>query len=252
MQRTLYACPKLMIGGRIARNRSEGACQNDENIQALDVGFYWKVLNWMQFHQNAHLKLVVLQQMTHTQSSNKSLGLFCSSATTSYISLPFICDQTKPLFILWSSPETHPNIASLYLPPSVCLAGSLTQSFNYSTKLYWASPKYHTLRCWKWRGPLLGLLSPTLPPASIYWYKRDSVNCFNSLQIILWSTNPLYSNDSILRTLSQVKNKKTAHVFVCCWFSFFKYQITPTVRTLAVPGQLTILVSDNWGGAGFE
>lgn len=99
----------------------------------------------MQFHQNAHLKLVVLQQMTRTQSSNKSLGLFCSSATTSYISLPFICDQTKLLFILWSSPETHPNIASLYLPPSVCLAGSLTQSFNYSTKLYWASPKCHTL-----------------------------------------------------------------------------------------------------------
>lgn len=155
---------------------------------------------------------------------NKSLGLFCSSATTSYTSLPFICDQTKPLFILWSSPETHPNIASLYLPPSVCLAGSLTQSFNYSTKLHWASPKYHTLHSvLKVKRSSAG--AALSHPASCFHLltqERDSVNCFNSLQIILWSTNLLYSNDSILRTLNQVKNKKTAHVFICCWFSFLK------------------------------
>lgn len=66
--------------------------------------------------------------------------MFYSSANTSSISLLFIQDQRRTFFILWSSSENSPKYSSSsYLPPSVCLACSFSQSFNYSTQLYWAS-----------------------------------------------------------------------------------------------------------------
>lgn len=127
MQRTLSACPKLMIGGRITRNRSEGACQNDENIQALDVGFYWKVLNWMQFHQNAHLKLVVLQQMTGTRSSKQKsrIVLFFCYCFIHFSAFYLWSDKTTfhSMIFSWNSPKY-----SISISPSFCLPGWLTHS----------------------------------------------------------------------------------------------------------------------------
>lgn len=262
MQRTLSACPKGMTGGRIARNRYEGVCRNDENIQALlDGGFYWKVLNWMQFHQNAHLKLVILQQMTCTQSFKQKsrIVLFFCYYFIHFSAFYLWSDKTTfhSVIFSWNSPKY-----SISISLSFCLPGWLTHSviqlFNQTIlSISQVSSPILGAESEEVLCPLLGLLSPTLPPASISLaQERYSVNCFNSLQIILWSTNLLCFNDSILRTLNEVKNKKTVDVFICRhWFRvffFLNYQITPMVQTLALPGQLTIPLSDNWGSAEFE
>lgn len=163
-----------MIGGRMGRCRYEGVCWNGENILTLGGGFDWKVLNWMKHHQNAHLKLVILWQITCTQAFEKQKQ---KTSTASYTSLPFICDQTKPLFSLWSPPETHPNIASLYPPPSVCLACSFTQSFNYSTTP-WQLPSIQPYaRCWKCRRCPLVLFSSSVSYVFI-WRCTHPLSCF--------------------------------------------------------------------------
>lgn len=113
----------------------------------------------MKFLQNMCLKLMILWQVKCTQSFLKPRGLFCSA--TSYTSLPFICDQKWTLFILWSSPETYPNIASLYISLllSAWLAHSLSHSIiqrNYTEHLPSIKP---CARCWKRRSHLLRLHS---------------------------------------------------------------------------------------------
>lgn len=221
MQRTLSACPKLMTRGRIARNIYEGVCWNDENIHELDGGFYWKVLNWMQFHQNAHLKLVIFQQMTCTQSfkQKSQIVLFFCSYFIHFSAFYLWSDKTTfhSVIFSWNSPKY-----SISISPSFCLPGWLTHSviqlFN-KTILSISQVSYPTL------GTDGEEVLCSLPPCLLLPSPDRGerfCNCFNSLQIILWSTNLLYFNDFILRTLNEVKNKKTVDVFICHhWFSFF-------------------------------
>lgn len=52
----------------MGRNRYDGVCQNNKNILTLDGVFLLKSLKLNESHQTTHLKLVILWQITCTQS----------------------------------------------------------------------------------------------------------------------------------------------------------------------------------------